>query len=265
VDDRRAETRITWQARATIFVGSRQLVCEVQNLSAAAVLVVPPERIAPGQFVRLNLELPGLEQKLDLDAVALREASSDGRYAVALQFLQLSQRSQTLLRTYVSSAAAQPAAQERRSAPTADDQRERRSRAAQRLMALVTQSGQAPARVPTGPQPTVPPVARVPTGPQPVVPPVARVPTGPQPVVPPIARVPTGPQPVVPSRARIPTGPQQPALARPRSGLDEAVARVEHKKELRSLYERALSEIDSGRTPSGLQRSLRSLKGQDKE
>ena len=84
-----------------MYVGNGQFPFWLVNLSATGALLVPAHPVAVGTFVRLNLSLPQLDEKLDVDAMVVRTTTVDGSLAVALEFVQMSARASLLIRAYI--------------------------------------------------------------------------------------------------------------------------------------------------------------------
>jgi hypothetical protein len=92
--------RAPLDAETVVFLNNRQLVCQAGNISRSGMLLYPPERGQVGQYMRLVFALPGAGH-LDADALLVREANEQQRYAWGVQFLQAPTHLQQLLDGYV--------------------------------------------------------------------------------------------------------------------------------------------------------------------
>lgn len=253
--DRRAENRISYAARAEGFLGNRAFSCELRDLSVGGALVLPTVEMKRGQFLRMNLVLPSLEEVVDVDAVIVRETVCEGRPAVAVQFHGLAPRSETLLRTYVEWARR---SREATSAP-GDAAPAVRPPARERVV-----TGTAPVKPPSGERTAAPPVrsppgetgasrqrptsssysARPGTGPgQPAVRTATGSATRPETVA---ARA-ASPAPSArpPSALTQPARPATPAPS-PRVARPPTADALANRAELASLYRMALGELEKG-------------------
>jgi len=221
--ERRRETRIPHAAKAVMFVASRQLTCHLVNISASAVLLRPPERTAVHQFVRLNLDLPGLEGTIDVDAVVVREEDKPDGYEAALQFVNPTPRAATLLKAFLAWAAEQSAA-----------------------AALPQQAAPARAPAPHAPSGAPPAVAaaRSATGPQRAV--TARLGAQPGPT-------PTGPQRPMTTR---PLGSQPGAPGRPLTGSQRAFVAARSTTGSQTALRSPTGQQAALRSPTGSQRAV---------
>ena len=253
--ERRNATRVNFAAKATIFVANRQVACWIVDISAQGALLMPLEKVAPQQYARINMVLPGLEEVLDVDAVVVRETVADGRYAVGVQFASSDRRTETLIRTYVSwvlaqtggaagGAASEPA---RSPAPRAPGRPATEAAAATPKTAAPTTAAPKTAASTTAAPTTAAPKTAAPTT---TVAAIAarRVPALPSTGAP---SSPTGTHPRVSPAASQPAPPEDPMS-------DEPVSRVE----LRDLYRLALDNMkEKQATPTAVQSTIRSLLG----
>jgi len=273
--ERRNATRVNFAAKATIFVANRQVACWIVDISAQGALLMPLEKVAPQQYARINMVLPGLEEVLDVDAVVVRETVADGRYAVGVQFASSDRRTETLIRTYVSwvlaqtggaagGAASEPA---RSPAPRAPGRPATEAAAATPKTAAPTTAAPKTAASTTAAPTTAAPKTAAPktaapktAAPKTAAPKTAaptttvaaiaarRVPALPSTGAP---SSPTGTHPRVSPAASQPAPPEDPMS-------DEPVSRVE----LRDLYRLALDNMkEKQATPTAVQSTIRSLLG----
>lgn len=99
--DRRLSPRCAYSATAIVYVGSEQLVCRAVDISSGGMLIIPPNRRERGSFLRINLSLPSFDEVLDIDAIVVREAEVNGRYAWGVAFHEPEPRVVKLLAAFV--------------------------------------------------------------------------------------------------------------------------------------------------------------------
>jgi len=77
------------EGAVSTYLGNQHLTCQSGNISITGMLLYPPQRADPGQFMRLVFAL-GDGKWLDLDAVLVRIADEQPRYAWGIKFLETS-------------------------------------------------------------------------------------------------------------------------------------------------------------------------------
>ena len=99
--DRRAAPRVPYKAKASVFFNNNNYTCNIINLSRDGALLSSPVDAEPGNYLRLNLRLPGMDDLIDLDATMVRQASPQkDRWAVS--FFEVSKRAAQQLDDYIS-------------------------------------------------------------------------------------------------------------------------------------------------------------------
>ncbi|MBW2735583.1 MAG: PilZ domain-containing protein [Deltaproteobacteria bacterium] len=99
--DRRVAPRCAYSATAVVYVANEQLVCRAIDISTSGMLIIPPTRRERGSFLRVNLSLPSFDEVLDVDAIVVREAEVNGRYAWGVAFHDPDERVVQLLGAFV--------------------------------------------------------------------------------------------------------------------------------------------------------------------
>lgn len=100
-NERRKAPRIAYFAHAFVHCQNRRHTCQILNLSRKGALLTPPINAKPGTFIRLNLKLPQVEELIDLDAVVIRTTKLHATYAWGVSFLEVPERADALLKTFV--------------------------------------------------------------------------------------------------------------------------------------------------------------------
>jgi len=90
---------VPYKARASVFFNNNSHTCNIINLSRDGALLTSPVAAEPGNFLRLNLKLPGMDQLIDLDAVMVRQ-TDEHRDSWAVTFCQVSQGARKQLDQY---------------------------------------------------------------------------------------------------------------------------------------------------------------------
>ena len=101
VKERRSVPRIPYHAHAYVFCHNRKHICQVINMSCRGALLTPPIQVKNGTFIRLNLKLPQLDELIDVDAVVIRDTTVGQSHAWGVSFLNVSKRTDALMRTFV--------------------------------------------------------------------------------------------------------------------------------------------------------------------
>ena len=101
VKERRSHPRIPFHAHAYVFCHNRKHICQIINMSSRGALLTPPIHVANGTFIRLNLKLPQLDELIDVDAVVIRDAKVGQAHAWGVSFVNVSERTDRLMRTFV--------------------------------------------------------------------------------------------------------------------------------------------------------------------
>jgi len=91
--------RVDFTGPAIAYLDNRQLTCTGVNVSSSGMLLFPPERARPGQFLRLIFNLP--HEWIEADALLVREASEQVRYGWGVKFLQIAPHHATELQRYI--------------------------------------------------------------------------------------------------------------------------------------------------------------------
>jgi len=91
---------VPYKAKATVFFNNKSHSCNIINLSRKGALLTSPVDAEPGNYLRLNLRLPGMDSLIDLDAIMVRESQSRPD-AWAVSFCQLSDRACGQLHEYI--------------------------------------------------------------------------------------------------------------------------------------------------------------------
>lgn len=124
--ERRSAPRVPYKAKATVFFNNNTHTCNIINLSRDGALLTSPVDAEPGNFLRLNLKLPGLDQLIDLDAIMIRQ-SGERRDSWAVSFCQVSERAGKQLEQYISGILRRHAEKKEKEARTRADRRMRTS------------------------------------------------------------------------------------------------------------------------------------------
>lgn len=99
--ERRSVPRIPYLAHAYVHCHNRKQVCQIINISCQGALLSPPILAKIGTSIQLNLKLPQLDELIDLDAVVIRDASTNDSHAYGVSFVNVSRRSELLMKTFV--------------------------------------------------------------------------------------------------------------------------------------------------------------------
>ena len=89
-----------YKAKATVFFNNNSYTCSIINLSRKGALLSSPVDAEPGNFLRLNLRLPGMAELIDLDAIMVRE-NDDKQDSWAVSFCQVSEKACRQLGEYI--------------------------------------------------------------------------------------------------------------------------------------------------------------------
>ena len=100
-NERRATPRVPFKAKASVFFNNNNYTCNIINLSRKGALLTSPVDADPGNYLRLNLRLPGLDDLIDLDAVVVRQSGNE-KDNWAVSFCQVSERAGNQLDEYIS-------------------------------------------------------------------------------------------------------------------------------------------------------------------
>lgn len=78
--------RVPYRIQATLVTADRFYHCEVINLSATGILLLPPVRCCVGASLDVVLPLPGSRAPVQLKGWVVREGEHSGRYALGIDF-----------------------------------------------------------------------------------------------------------------------------------------------------------------------------------
>jgi hypothetical protein len=77
---------VYYRIEATLVTPGMSYTCEVINLSATGILVLPPVRFCVGARLRVVLPFPGYLEPIQLKGRVVREGEHSGRYALGIGF-----------------------------------------------------------------------------------------------------------------------------------------------------------------------------------
>jgi hypothetical protein len=77
---------VRYRIEATLMTPGMTYACEVINLSATGILILPPVRFCIGARLRVVLPFPGYLEPIQLKGRVAREGAHSGRYALGIYF-----------------------------------------------------------------------------------------------------------------------------------------------------------------------------------
>lgn len=99
---RRRHLRVPCRYTAGIAEGGRDLTGTVQNISAGGMFLTAERRFEPGMALRMNFNLPGVEQEIHVLGEVVRiEEIAETEFGIGIQFLELAPESRQNLKTFL--------------------------------------------------------------------------------------------------------------------------------------------------------------------